>query len=542
MNVGQAMASILKKEGVELLFCYPANKLIEEGALAGIRPIVVRQERTGIHMADAYSRLSSGAKIGVFAMQHGPGSENSYGGVAQAYADSVPLLVIPQGYPSKVSGIRPNYSSAISMRDVSKSAEVLGSASDVEAVMRRAFSQVRNGRGGPVIVEVPNDLWSAALPAPEIYTPVSVSRYGPDPADVRRAADLILAAQSPVIHAGQGVHYAQAWRELKELAELGAIPVVTTLPGKSAFPEDHPLSLGSGGLTYPLPAKDYLDDSDLIIGIGCSFTETLFAVPVPGGKKIIHMTLDPAHLNKDVRAEVGIVGDARLSLRALVDELKARGFAASDSAAVEAKVKAARDSWLAQWMPKLTSDETPLSPYRVIWELMQATENEATIITNDAGRPRDQLTPFWVAKEPLSFIGWGKTTQLGYGLGIAMGAKLACADKLCINVWGDAAIGFTGMDLETAARERIPILSILLNNGGMATELNNMPNANRLYDAHRITGNYADMAAALGCHAERITQPEEIRGAIERAIAMTKAGVPALLEFITAQETAMSKA
>jgi acetolactate synthase-1/2/3 large subunit len=123
-----------------------------------------------------------------------------------------------------------------------------------------------------------------------------------------------------------------------------------------------------------------------------------------------------------------------------------------------------------------------------------------------------------------------------------MGAKLACPEKLCINVWGDAAIGFTGMDLETAARERIPILSILLNNGGMATELNSLPNAIRLYGANRITGNYCEMARAFGCYAERIADPAEIRGAIERGIAKTREGQPVLLEFITAQETAMSKA
>lgn len=541
MNVAQAMASILKKEGVELLFCYPSNKVIDEAALLGIRPIVVRQERTGLHMADAYSRLSSGRKIGVFAMQHGPGAENSYGSVAQAYADSVPVLVIPQGYPQRVAGIKPNFSSAVSMRDISKSAEALGIPAEVTNIMRRAFSQVRNGRGGPVIVEVPNDLWAAELPEPESYSPVSVSRYGPDPADVARAADIVISAANPVIHAGQGVHYARAWDELKELAELIAAPVATTLPGKSSFPEDHPLSLGSGGLTYPIPVKTFLDAADVIIGVGCSFTETLFAVPVPTGRRIVHLTLDPAHLNKDVAAEVGVIGDAKLALRALIAELRSRGFSSARGTEVAGRIRHARETWLAEWMPKLTSNETPLSPYRVIWELMQATRDERTIITNDAGRPRDQLTPFWIAREPLSFIGWGKTTQLGYGLGIAMGAKLACPDRLCINVWGDAAIGFTGMDIETAARERIPILTILLNNGGMATELNSMPNAIARYEANRITGNYCEMARAFGAYAERIIAPQEIAAAIARGIARTKEGQPVLLEFITAQETAMSK-
>lgn len=541
MNVAQAMASILKREGVELLFCYPSNKLIDEAALAGIRPVVVRQERTGLHMADAYARLGSGRKIGVFAMQHGPGSENAYGGVAQAYSESVPILVIPQGYPQRLAGVAPNYSAATSMRDITKSAEALNVPGEVANVMRRAFSRLRNGRGGPVLVEVPNDLWAAEAPAAGDYVPVPVSRYSPDPRDVQLAADLIAAAKAPVIHAGQGVHYSGAWEELRQLAEALSAPVATTLPGKSAFPEDHPLSLGSGGLTYPMPVREFLERADLIIGVGCSFTETIFAVPVPKGPKIVHFTLDPAHLNKDVRADVGVIGDARLALTALLGELRARSHRPHHAATIVADIERAKAEWLAQWMPRLTSDATPLSPYRVIWDLMHAVAGEATIITNDAGRPRDQLTPFWVSRTPQSFLGWGKTTQLGASLGLAMGAKLACPDRLCINVMGDAAIGFTGMDLETAARERIPILSILLNNKGMATELGNMPNAIRLFNAADITGNYCEMARSLGVHGERVTQPAEILPAIRRGIQKTKEGIPVLLEFMTAQETAMSK-
>jgi acetolactate synthase-1/2/3 large subunit len=541
LNLGQALASILRKEGVDNLFCYPTTKIIDEAALAGIRPLVVRQERSGLHMADACSRLSSGRRIGVFAMQHGPGAENAYGGVAQAYADSVPLLVLPQGYPQKVAGIRPNFSAAASMRDVAKATEMVTVAAELPAVMRRAFSQLRNGRGGPVVVEVPADLWSHEVPGAEAYTPVAGSRFGPDPDDVRRAADCIVQARSPVLYAGQGVHYARAWPQLRALAELLGAPVATTLPGKSAFPEDHPLSLGSGGLAYSQAVKQFLDEADLIVGIGCSFTETVFAVPLPAGKRIVHLTLDPAHLHKDVEATVGLVGDAALALDALLAELRARGHAPDRGPAVAARIAAVRQAWLTEWMPKLTSESTPLSPYRVIWELMQATEREPVILTHDAGRPRDQLTPFWVAREPQSFIGWGKTTQLGYGLPLAMGAKLSHPDKLCINVWGDAAIGFTGTELETAVRERLPVLSILLNNQGMATELKNIPNAIERYRAADIGGHYADMARALGCHAERISQPGEIAAAIRRGIEKTREGRVVLLEFMTAQETAFSR-
>jgi len=164
-----------------------------------------------------------------------------------------------------------------------------------------------------------------------------------------------------------------------------------------------------------------------------------------------------------------------------------------------------------------------------------------TIITHDAGSPRDQLAPFWVAKKPHTYIGWGKTTQLGYGLGLAMGAKLACPEKLCVNVWGDAAIGFTGMDFETAVRERIPILSILLNNFSMAMEIPVMPISTERFRATDISGDYAAMARAFGGYGERVTEAREIVPAIRRGIEQTKKGFPALLEFITAKEIAFSK-
>ena len=196
---------------------------------------------------------------------------------------------------------------------------------------------------------------------------------------------------------------------------------------------------------------------------------------------------------------------------------------------------------MAEWLPLLTSEEAPLSPYRVLWDLQHTVDKAETIITHDAGSPRDQLSPFWKSTAPLSYIGWGKTTQLGYGLGLAMGAKLACPDKLCINVWGDAAIGFTGMDFETAAREKAPILSILLNNSAMAIELNVMPVATEKYRSTDISGNYAEFARALGGYGERVTRPQDIVPAIRRGIEQTRAGKPALLEFMTCQETRASR-
>ncbi len=540
MKVGEAIAEILKREGVEIIFGYPVNHVLEAAAVAGIRPVIVRQERVGLHMADAMGRVSSGRKIGVFAMQHGPGSENSFGGVAQAYSESIPILVMPMGYARRLAYVDPNFNSVASMRTVTKSAEAIMSAAEVPNILRRAFSRLRNGRGGPALVEVPVDMFAEELPGPLAYEPVVSARYGPDIADVRRAAMALVEAKNPLIYAGQGIHWARAWQPLRRLAERLQAPVSTSLAGKSSFPEDHPLALGSGGLAFPPTIPHFLDKADWIFGAGCSFTETSFGIAMPKGKKFIHATLDPNHLNKDIRAEIGLVGDAQLTLESLCCEVE-RLIKEPRTREVAEEIAAIRKRWLEEWREKLTSPETPLSPYRVLWDLQHTVDVANTIITHDAGSPRDQLAPFWVTKQPLTYLGWGKTTQLGYGLGLAMGAKLTQPEKLCINVWGDAAIGFTGMDFETAVRERIPILSVLLNNFSMAMELPVMPVSTERYRATDISGDYAAMARAFGAYGERVTEPTQIVPAIRRGIEQTRKGVPALLEFITSKELTVSK-
>jgi thiamine pyrophosphate-dependent acetolactate synthase large subunit-like protein len=281
----------------------------------------------------------------------------------------------------------------------------------------------------------------------------------------------------------------------------------------------------------------------VIFGIGCSFGTTNYGVRLPRqGPEYIQATLDPADLNKELPIHHALVGDADLTLKALVEEVRDRlkGQPRGRAAEVSARIASIRQEWLAEWNPKLTSKETPISPYRVIWDLLHTVDVANTIITHDAGSPRDQLAPFWRPTAPLGYIGWGKTTQLGYGLGLAMGAKLARPDKLCINVWGDAAIGFTGMDFETAVRERIPILSILFNNFSMAIELKVMAVATEKYRSTDISGNYADMARAFGGYGERVTDPADVVNAIKRGIQQTQEGRPALLEFITQKEVQTS--
>jgi thiamine pyrophosphate-dependent acetolactate synthase large subunit-like protein len=539
MKVAAAVVEILKREGVQSMCGYPRNPLIEAAAEADIRTMIVRQERTGVHMADALARVTSGDRVGVFCMQQGPGTENAFGGVAQAYAESVPLVVLPAGHPRRQAGVKPNFSAALNFRHVTKWVEQVTVADAVPEALRRAFTQAKNGRPGPSLIELPVDILEEDIAAPTDYRPSPRLRSAPDPAAVKEVAAALAAAERLVIYAGQGIHYGKAWAELKALAELLEAPVCTSLPGKSAFPENHPLALGSGGATYSKQLHHFLQNADLIFGIGCSFTSTPFGVAMPKGKRIIHATLDATDINKDVPATLALVGDAKLALAGLIEDVKSRigGKPRGRLAAVTGEVKRVKDEWLAQWAPRLNSESSPLSPYRVIRDLMATIDRDNAIVTHDSGGPRNQLTPFWESTMPMSYLGWGKSTQLGYGLGLALGAKIAAPDKLCINVWGDAAIGFTGMDLETAVRERIPILSILLNNSAMAAELNVMKAATNKFHSTDIGGNYTELARSLGLYSERISEPRDIVPALQRGIKQTRDGTPALLEFITERAT-----
>jgi acetolactate synthase-1/2/3 large subunit len=244
---------------------------------------------------------------------------------------------------------------------------------------------------------------------------------------------------------------------------------------------------------------------------------------------VIHATLDPTDIDKDVVSEYSLVGDAKLTLEALHgavgDRLDGDRGRFKD---VAAEIDSVREEWLEEWLPKLTSEETPINPYRVVHELDRALDKEGSIVTHDAGNARDFMAPFFEATEPLSYVGWGKTTQLGYGLGLMMGAKLVRPEKTCVHVMGDGAIGMTGMDVETAAREDIPVLLVVLNNFEMAS-----------YDTP-FSGHYADFAESMGGYGERIERPGEIGDAIERGVEETERGTPVLLEFITAKETEKS--
>jgi len=544
MRVVDAICEILKREGVEFLSCYPTNTLIEAAASAGIRPIVCRQERVGVGIADGFTRVTNGKRIGVFTMQAGPGAENAFSGITTAYSDSVPVLLLPVGHARETSQVFHFFRSVQSYAPVTKWAEEITLANQVPDIMRRAFSYLKMGRLGPVLVEIPNDAAVEEFPGAAInYAPVKRTVSGANTRDVAEAAKILVQAKAPVIVAGQGVLYAEGSDELLELAELLRSPVTTPLEGKSAFPEHHPLSLGTGAGVMPKPVHTFLQKADVIFAIGASLTKhSIVAAPIPSGKMIIHATNDERDINKHYTADYPILGDAKAVLSQFIEAVKGElGNKNREGNGVAAAIKKGKEEWMAEWMPKLTSDEKPLNPYRVMWEFMNLFDRKDMIVTHDAGSPRNQLVPFYQAPTPRSYLGWGKSHALGTGLGLIMGAKLAAPEKFCVNFMGDAAFGMTGLDFETAVRNTIPTLTIVLNNNFMAAETHSMQASHERYGTMNILGNYADLAKSLGGWSERVEEPGQIVPALQRARKVTDDGKAALLEFITSREHTYSR-
>ncbi len=535
MKGGDAVAKILQAEGVEYLFSYPNHPLIEAAAKIGIRPIIARSEKTLINIADGYCRALNATRPTVVVVQGGPGIENAFGGLAQAASDGVPLLTIPGGGEARRLGSG-EFDPLPVYNHIMKWTGRINLVERIPELMGRAFSQLRNGKLGPVLLELPRDTGGADADESAIgkYVPRKKYRSAGDAGDVAEAARMLLSASRPVLHAGHGVLWAQAWDELRELAELLQVPVVTTMAGKSAFPEDHPLALGAGGHSMTQTSAQFLVKSDLVFGVGCSFSRGSFSFPIPAGKKIVQVVSDGTVLNKDHVVTHAVIGDAKIVLRQLINEVTKAGAKKKDGVADE--VKAAKNEFLDEWLPRLTADTAPISPYRVIWDLLNTVDRRQTVVTHDSGNPRDQTLPFFETVAPRGYLGWGKSTQLGTGYGMALGAKLAFPEKLCVNIMGDLAFGTAGMEIETAFREKLSIMTILLNNSRLGGYSNYMPVASDTYNSNKLTGDYTAVAKGLGAYAEKVERPEDVKGAVERGIQATREGRPVLLEMITREE------
>jgi thiamine pyrophosphate-dependent acetolactate synthase large subunit-like protein len=544
MNTLQLVARILKAEGVEWVACFPSNNLIEAVAKEGIRPIMFRQERGALMAADGFSRLHHRKKFGVVITQGGPGSENSMGGLAQAFGDNVPILYLPGGPALTQHSVRPNFSPVRTYQTVSTYGEVIWKAEATASVMRRAFHHLRNGRPGPVIVEIPADVGAQDVPEAALYyQPPKRLLQSPSASDVKDAVRLLLGAKKPLIWSGMGTLMAEASTELRELAELLDIPVYCTMPGKSGFDERHPLALGAGSSATGLHARRWIQESDVLLALGSSLTRTSYGQPIPAGKTMIHNTESIEDIGKDYFVEVGLPGDTKLTIEMLIDEVKGQlgQNGRKGQSKVAAEIAEIKQQWLSEWTELLNSDEVPINTYRVIGELERNLDKDNSIITHDAGAPRDSMMPFYTATVPHSYVGWGKTTHLGYGIPLMIGAKLAKPDKFCLNFMGDGAFGMSGLDIETSVRAGAPITTIVLNNGDMATYPGGYPIARKEYNVTAMTGDYAKIAEGLGAVGITVTKPAEIAAALRRAQQLNAEGKTVLLDIHSNMEGRRSR-
>jgi acetolactate synthase-1/2/3 large subunit len=539
MKVLDAIITILKKEGLECLNCFPTTPIIEAAAAQDIKPIVCRQERVGLGIADAYSRVTNGKKLSAFAMQYGPGAENAYPGVATAFSDSTPLLVLPLGHPLDRDGVFPMFSSLKSYESITKSIEQITTPSKSIDVLRRAIASMRNGRPGPAMVEIPEDILSQDIEDSRIenYKKIQFARSMASSEEITNISKIILSAKNPIIIAGAGVLYAEATRELAEFAELLQIPVMTTMEGKSSISErNHPLALGSGSGVMSDPVVHFMKKSDVVIALGTSLTKHPMVTTIPPGKIIIHNTNDPKDLYKSYDIDYPVLGDTKLVLEQLIESCRDYLSGKIIRNDVPEEIFEVRKQYLENWSKHLDSKDKPISPYRVISEFMKNIDPKDSIVTHDAGSPRYQIMPFYQSDTPRSYLGWGKSHQLGTGLGFAIGAKLAAPDKFCVNFMGDAAFGMTGLDFETAVRTKLPITTIVLKNSTMAIETNHMKISHEKFKARDLDGDYADIARSLGGWSEVIDDPEDIASSLSRAKEKNQEGISVLLQFNTSKD------
>jgi acetolactate synthase-1/2/3 large subunit len=532
---------MLARQGMKHIIGFPSSGLFDAAAELDIPPVIARTPRVAVNIAEGHARTTLNDDLSVVTVQYGPGAESAFAGVAQAWNDRAPVLFLPTGYPRGSEAVAPNFEARRNFRHITKWCESVNRIEDLPQMLYSAISRVRNGPPAPVLLELPVDLLEQQCELDiSGYPQVRGSRPQADSAEIDEIVETLLRARHPVILAGQGVLNAQASKELAEFAELVNIPVMTTPNAKSAMSERHPLSLGTAGRSRPATVDRFIEQADVILALGSSLTRSYYIRPVPPGKQVLQVSIDPGDLGKDYPVTLGVVGDCRSVLRQMLARVRSEPAALAQRAArgdeLVQEIATCRRAFLDQWMPFMNAGGSPISPYRVVREIMAVLDREKAIVTHDAGNPRDQFIPFYDVTEPRGYLGWGKTTQLGSSLGFAMGAKLARPDAMVAAVMGESAFGMVGIDFETAVRCQLPVLAIVLRNHVLGGYAASMPVATRKYQANRVSGEYAPIAQALGGHGECVVDPEQLREALQRCVATVRDGRAALLEVVTHEE------
>ena len=534
VKAANGVARILKAEGVSWISCYPTSHINNALGEEGVPIYMMGEERFGVAVADAFSRVTCGKRIGVCTAMAGlnaAGIQMAYGAIAQAWEDSSPLLVLAEGL-GRGGSRHTHFNIAEALRPVTKWVGEIDRAELVPDYMRRAFTQLRSGRPGPVLLIVPKDLGEydeAQYP----YTPVKGWRSAPDPDDVKAAVKALLAAKHPLLHVGEGVYYADATAELLQFAELAQMPVLTTLKAKGTFPENHPLSVGVRGSH----AAHFLNKCDLLFSIGSSLFPNRFshAVPEPEKKTIVQCTVDTLDINRSYETKHAVIGDAKLTLQALIAELSKVGVSKKNGAVVE-EIRGAKKVFQEKFRPFMEANDKPMNPYRVIGDLMKVLDPKASFVTADSGNTRDQTSTVYEAQIPRGHLGWGNVSTLGFSFAGAFAARLAYPDRQCVNITGDAGVCYMMGSFEAAARYGVGITTLHINNGGYSGYgpgfwgKGHDPYTCKVSDHDHAC--MASMARSVGYHAEDVSDPKEIIPALKRAFDENAKGKPAFLEFI----------
>jgi acetolactate synthase-1/2/3 large subunit len=521
----------------------PVGNMVNPAHEENLRIVMMRNERFAVALADGYSRASNGKKIGVFNVQGGSfpvGSEIALGAVAQAMEDSSPILGLMNGPPLSQLG-QNRFDITGQYSGITKWAAYIPQSNRIPEFMRRAFTYLRTGRRGPIILNTsggrgPTPNWSDYDETEFPYTPVKGWKYPGDPRDVEVAIRALLAAKKPIIYAGQGIFYGDACDELLEFVELVQVPVLQSLLAYSVFPGNHPLDIGVRGI----PVDHFLGSADLVFSIGESLAPGGFKHYFSGkGKVIVQCDIDERDINTRYNVDHAVIGDAKLVLQQMISEVRKQAGSGGrpKNEALLNQIKSLKDQKFQKYKDAIESKEKPINPYRVYWELMNNLNRKNSTVTHDAGNTRDQMSTIYEPIIPRGFIGWGNCSSLGFTLGAAMGAKLVYPERQVVDVTGDAGIMYQIGNYEAVVREKIAILIIHINNSGFAGYGPGFWGSGHHPPTSEVTSSSilstAKMVEGLGMYSERVEEPDEVIPAIKRALKVTQSGKPALLEMIT---------
>jgi len=529
----RAVIECLEKEGVEVVFGIPGGAnmpIYDELFSSDLRHILARHEQGAVHMAEGYARASG--KVGVCMATSGPGATNLITGIADAYMDSVPLICITGQVPTQFIG-----TDAFQETDVvgittpiTKHNYLVKNVRDLPKVFKEAFHIASTGRPGPVVIDLPKDVLNDRF---EFHYPESIHlrgykpTYKGHPLMIKKAVELLMKAESPIILAGGGVILSGATEELIALAETLMIPVATTLMGKGCFPENHPLSLGIVGMHGSKYANYAVMEADLILAVGVRFTDRTtgrYETWAPNAKKI-HIDIDPAEIGKNIEVDVPIVGDAKNVLREILKRVSPK----THSEWIE------RVTQLKKTYPLTFEDsETELKPQYVIKKLNELVPD--AIVTTEVGQNQMWAAMFWKALRPRSYITSGGLAAMGFGFPAALGAKVARPEEVVIDIAGDGSFLMTCQELATSITEDIPVIVAVLNNGylGMVRQWQQIFHEGR-YSEVDLGGvpDFVKLAESFGAEGIRVTRKNDVEDAIRDALSND---VTTVIDFVVSRE------